>query len=95
MKGVPKRKEKKIENIDEGIEFLPLNQFEETAIGKNMRKKVMRERQRGRGGDERDKESPHLEEGRARDLDVFCANYNWGSIPNSKRKVIPLLLQYS
>lgn len=57
MKGVPKRKEKKIENIDEGIEFLPLNQFEETAIRKNMRKKVMRERQRGRGGT-RETESP-------------------------------------
>jgi hypothetical protein len=33
MKRILKRK-KKIENIDEGIEFLPLNQFEETVIDK-------------------------------------------------------------
>jgi hypothetical protein len=64
MKGIPKRT--KIEKIDEGIEFLPLNQW-------------VRERERER------------ERGWTRNIEGFCANYNWGSIPNKKGIVIPLL----
>ena len=88
MKGIPKRT--KIEKNDEGIEFLPLNQFEETVIGKKPWQKKWGERKR-------DKESPSSKrDGRererwTRDIEGFCANYNWGSIPNKKGIVIPLL----